>query len=343
MCDSPSHAHSPYHPPRFEHEADDDAPFSPAHAALANVSCLLGFRPLRAAVVSGHAEVVHCLLKHQHAASFSGRMHDALSEAIRVAAQSGHRSVLQLLLDDGRGDPAAHWNCSICSAAGAGHLDAVDLLMSDRRVDPAFPNNCALRMAAEHGHLAVVDRLLRDPRVDASADDSWALCVAAGAGHASVVDRLLADPRVHPAGHRQYALRMAAAGGHLNVVERLLSDPRITADADGNAAVKEAADRGHLAVARCLLEYDAVLAGVQSSATTAVRVLSAFGRALACHGAPARLMHAAWRCYSASQHEAQNCVLLSVLARPSAVHCMSSAAWLRRRAVVLARAAAFEG
>ena len=117
--------------------------------------------------------------------------------AIRQASWYGRSSLVELLLQDQRVDPAARDNVAIKFASQNGHLAVVELLLQDPRVDPSDVDNDAIRFASSNGHLAVVQLLLRDPRVDPSAKDNWAIRFASSNGHLAVVRLLLLqDPRV---------------------------------------------------------------------------------------------------------------------------------------------------
>jgi hypothetical protein len=73
--------------------------------------------------------------------------------------------VVWLLLQDGRADPAGHYNDAIHYASVNGHVKVVQLLLQDKRVDPAAPHNYAIRRASENGHAGVVWLLLQNPRI----------------------------------------------------------------------------------------------------------------------------------------------------------------------------------
>jgi hypothetical protein len=117
----------------------------------------------------------------------------ATRDAARIAVQAGDSTAAQ----DERVDPAANDNYVIRLAAQQGHLTVVDRLLQDERaaqdvrVDPAANDDCVIRLAAQQGHLTVVDRLLQDERVDPAANDNYAIRVASEKGHSAAVDRLM--------------------------------------------------------------------------------------------------------------------------------------------------------
>ena len=62
--------------------------------------------------------------------------------AIRAAAAAGAGNVLEMLLVDGRGDPAAHSNLALFLAVRGGHAGEVgQLLDAGRGVTPASPTS----------------------------------------------------------------------------------------------------------------------------------------------------------------------------------------------------------
>lgn len=154
----------------------------------------------------------------------------------------------------------------------------------------------------------MVELLLADPRVGGAPGTSSALFMAAQSGRLDILERLLADPRVDPAADGLAAMHAAARGAHCGVLERLLAEPRV------DSALKR------LRPAR-----------TSALAFAAVRTLDFYERPL-----PLSLLHAAVRAPPAVVSRAE----VVSLKPDSTVRHIASAAWSRRRAAVLARAAA---
>lgn len=117
------------------------------------------------------------------------------NDVLRMACEKGHASVVELLLKDGRADPAAQDNYDIRSASHNGYAAVVGLLLDDERVDPAAQNNQAIILASKNGHATVVELLLKDGRADPTAHDNNAIRLASKNGHSPVV-KLLENHRL---------------------------------------------------------------------------------------------------------------------------------------------------
>lgn len=152
-----------------------------------------------------------------------------------IAASKGHSKVVDLLLKDGRVNPAAPQlpldqelfqreiepeNDAIIEAVGRGHLDdrrspaanaveVVRLLLKDPRVDdvspptfvgdPSVQNNRVLIDVTEWGDAQATKTSLTDPRVDPRGKSGgMALVGAVENSHQEVVEVLLKDPKVDP-------------------------------------------------------------------------------------------------------------------------------------------------
>jgi len=202
--------------------------------------------------------------------------------AIHLAAEAGHRNVVETLISLG-GDTAAispEGLAPLVLAAERGHSDIAELLVGTLG-SPAAPTGAppvvansmqrdrailesALAAAAEKGHSSVVGLLAETlgPEIESSPF----LAVAAASGQAAVVSQLLglrAGPDTALMGRTP--LREAAGHGHTDVLHRLLA---FRADAEardetGSQAAHEAAAQGHLAVVQ-LLAAAAGAAGVQT-------------------------------------------------------------------------------
>lgn len=161
------------------------------------------------AAEKGQANEVSKLLKHPLVdSSFAVNRDDwGARTALRGAAENGHVEVVQVLLQDGRVDPAADESVSLWRSALMGRFDVVETLLRDRRADPAARDNWAVRGAAHNGFTEATRLLLKDVRVDPCADQNRAVIWAAQKGHVEIVHLLLQDPRVDGTRAIPYALR----------------------------------------------------------------------------------------------------------------------------------------
>ncbi|KAI9334925.1 ankyrin repeat-containing domain protein [Obelidium mucronatum] len=153
----------------------------------------------------------------------------ACSDCIRSAAVNGRVEMLQVLLDDGRADPAHPDNeDSLSYASSQGFFEVVDLLLRDGRMDPSGNENAPVIGAVENGSLELVRLLLADPRVDPSGNGNEAIHIAVVSGKLELVNELLLDERVDPeTATWQPAMHWAAIGGHVSIMKRLLLDSRV--------------------------------------------------------------------------------------------------------------------
>ena len=86
--------------------------------------------------------------------------------ALRYSCYFGYLDIIELLILDGRADPAALNNAAIQFASEEGYADIVSLLLQDSRVDPTDNDNYAIDGASKNGHIDVVEVLLQDGRVE---------------------------------------------------------------------------------------------------------------------------------------------------------------------------------
>ncbi|CAI7632666.1 unnamed protein product [Penicillium discolor] len=192
--------------------------------------------------------------------------------ALQVAAEGGHRDMVQTLLAakaDVNTPPCESGLTALQAAAERGHLDVVQTLLAARADINAPPakshGRTALQAAAERGHLDVVQTLLT-ARADVNAPPAeslgrTALQAAAEGGHLRVVQTLLAaraDVNLPPTeSHGRTALQAAAERGQFDVVQTLLAakaDVNIfPAKYYGRTALQAAAEGGHLRVVQTLL------------------------------------------------------------------------------------------
>lgn len=193
--------------------------------------------------------------------------------------------------------------------------------------------------------MEIVTCLLADPRVDPAACSNAVIRAACSNGHRAVVDALLADPRVDPTTNLNDALVSASCNGHLTVVERLLADPRVDPGYYDNSAIRSAADRSRTAVVQLLLDAQAARSSFPAPRTPAFSsLLHAITPTRVGVTLPLCLLSAA--CSSPVSREYMAALKLGAgydtvpgPGRLIDVQAIAAAAWARRRAAALARAA----
>jgi hypothetical protein len=142
-------------------------------------------------------------------------------------------------------DPTFNNNEAIRVASDKGHITVVNRLFqedrSKKRVDPSANNNYAIMMASENGHVAVVDRLLQEDRsknrvaaILSAEILSSAILSATLHNQFDVVDRLLQDPRVEPPGFMDYQFSWATRNGYHNVVNRIFHESNLRSELKEN-------------------------------------------------------------------------------------------------------------
>ena len=110
---------------------------------------------------------------------------------IRWASEQGHDKIVEILLNDPRINPSAHYNYAIRHASNNGHDKVVEMLSRDSRVDPSANCDYAIQSASKNGHDKVVEILLKDSRVDVSFGHNLAIRIAKTYGHHKIADILL--------------------------------------------------------------------------------------------------------------------------------------------------------
>jgi hypothetical protein len=169
-------------------------------------------------------------------------------------ARKGNVDMIKLALEDPK-ISIKNLNSGMTNASIYGHASVVKLLLQDGRADPAIQNNISIRRAAEQGHKEVVRLLLQDPRVDPTANRNGALRNAVVEGHTEVVKLLLEDGRTNPGADNDEAIIQAAEGGYLEIVELLLDSGRVDPTAQDYEAIKIAKRNEHREVAELLEKH----------------------------------------------------------------------------------------
>ncbi|TFB01142.1 Ankyrin repeat domain-containing protein 50 [Trichoderma ghanense] len=185
------------------------------------------------------------------------------------AAESGHESIVELLLDTGRAEIDAsdcYAQTPLSWAAENGREAIVKLLLGTGEVKVNSRDShyhTPLSWAAENGHDAVVKLLLDTERADVNVKDKFGqtpLSFAAENGHEAVVKLLLAPEQVvvdAKDSQGQTPLCYAAYRGHVAVVRLLLDIGQAEADIkdkEGRTPLSLAAANGHETVVHILLD-----------------------------------------------------------------------------------------
>jgi ankyrin repeat protein len=70
------------------------------------------------------------------------------------------QNIVELMLKDGRANPAIRVNIALRTACSKGFVRIVQMLLNDTRVDPSDKDNDALLQAVESGKYEIVRMLL---------------------------------------------------------------------------------------------------------------------------------------------------------------------------------------
>jgi len=206
---------------------------------------------------------------------------NAAGGALRVAAWSGHKAVIKLLLATDGVDPDledSNGLTPLSLAAQGGHEAVVKLLLATGGVEPNSKDSkygwTPLSWAAGYGHKAVVKVLLATRGVEPDSKDNngrTPLSLAAGRGHEAVIKLLLATDGVDldsKDSNGRTPLSQAAEGGHEAVVKLLLATDGVdpdSRDSNGRTPLSWAAEEGHEAVVNLLLAAKGVKPGSEDS------------------------------------------------------------------------------
>ena len=185
------------------------------------------------------------------------------------AAETGHESIVKLLLDAGKVDADVQDNggrTPLSWAAETGNEGIVKLLLNTGKADADAQDKggiTPLSWAAEKGHESIVKLLLNTGKVDADVQDNGGrtpLSWAAETGNEGIVKLLLntgkADADAQDNGGIT-PLSWAAENGHEGIIKLLLETGKADADTQdnrGRTPLSWAAEKGHGGVVELLLE-----------------------------------------------------------------------------------------
>ncbi|OTA02427.1 hypothetical protein A9Z42_0027950 [Trichoderma parareesei] len=217
------------------------------------------------------------------------------------AAESGHESIVKMLLDTGMVEidlSDCFGQTPLAFAAESGHEAIVKLLLDTGEVNINSldsHHHSPLSWASENGHEAVVRILLDTGQADINLKDKFGqtpLSFAAENGHEAVVRQLLATEQVvvdAKDNQGQTPLCYAAYRGHAAVVKLLLDTGQAEAgvkDKEEESPLSLAAANAHEAVVHLLLDRGVEVESRDAASRTALSWAAASG-----HDGMVKLLH----------------------------------------------------
>ncbi|CEP01704.1 unnamed protein product (mitochondrion) [Plasmodiophora brassicae] len=241
----------------------------PARQFSANVNVIddSGFSVLERTALLGHAAVVRYLI--EHGADVQAEYEDGERgvNALRMAAEGGHLSLVVDLIDEFNADIDFHVpgvKSTALAGAARGHLDVVQELVRRGAKVNVNHGETPLVVAAFDGHLDIVQYLVVEARAQvdfADADGITPLTAASTGGHLDVIEFLLASGAQVDLGDGPQPLLYAAYFGHLDVVRLFVEHGHASINALGPnrsaSALALAAVRGRLDVVEWLAGHGA--------------------------------------------------------------------------------------
>lgn len=215
------------------------------------------YEDLRVAASRGQQDQVLHLLRQRavcQSASSAGS-----ATASHLAAQNGHREVVEALLAAGHRAEKVEGFTPLHDAAQNGHVEILRLLLRSSPCRAQPPDAGALQIAARRGHVEVVRELLRAEAMPDTLDCGYsALHDASYAGHPSVV-QLLLDHRASiqlRATDGATAVHLAVLGGSPETLKLLLEARGDALDAIGPQQITPihlAVSGGHVQMLRSMV------------------------------------------------------------------------------------------
>ncbi|XP_064644495.1 protein TANC2-like isoform X5 [Lineus longissimus] len=231
--------------------------------------------PLVLAALNGHLEAVKFLLQCDWTSRDSRlNKNEALQQALVAAAASGHKHILEFLLnlqDLGSEGTAVnkvdslHGETALTAACFNGHSDVIKMLL-ERQADIQHPNGKTvppLLCAVKGGHWEVVDFML-NAGADIEQTDKHgrtSLMIAGSEGHIGVLELLLSKGALSTAVDREglSALCWACLKGHFMCVQTLIDRGSAIdhQDKNGRSPLDLAAFYGDAQVVQYLIDHGA--------------------------------------------------------------------------------------
>jgi hypothetical protein len=204
---------------------------------------------LQMAAAMGMAPIVEMLLR-------DGRANPAAddSAALREAVKHNQLNTVDLLLRDNRAVPSARDDEAIVNAGGVVRsVEMVQLLLQSPKINPGARNNLLLNTAVLRGDLDIVRLLAAHPRVNVSAENNWALTLAVNNHNPDMVDALLSSPGFVMTDQSRAFLLAFSSGTNLACVGRFLLRGKGLTATMFDAALKHAAHSPGLELLNLLL------------------------------------------------------------------------------------------
>ncbi|CAG8419034.1 unnamed protein product [Penicillium salamii] len=246
-----------------------------------------GRRPLGAAAINGHLDVVNFLISR--GADVTAKDGDGFS-SLHLATYEGELSIAQRLLAENPElleDRDCNGDTSFAIAASLGFLPLVEFFMTQKADIYAKGRygGTGWHLSAKEGHIDVIKKLFHhDPGFRDTQNDlqETALILAAGDGHVSVVEQLLSwgsdiDARRY---NDNGAIHGAARYGHVKMAELLLRQRRDLLHSrgfNGRTPFSMAAEEGQLAMCEFLAEEGADITTMDQDENQPIHLAAAFG------------------------------------------------------------------
>jgi len=220
-------------------------------------------KSLVGAARQGRADVVRLLLQStriQHIPStyFIHQMFD-------MACRGDRTEIVELILNEPRLDHCVGSNGSqaLIEVSELGHTSIVRLLLDDVRVDPAYKNNAALNAAASYGRYDIVQMLISHPAVDPYVQmdhfikDPVLVFAACKYGWVDLLKQIILDEKFMSIDMNQVPIITACERGQIEVVKLCLELRHTSKFFDPTYAsftpLIRACNNGHLDILKLLL------------------------------------------------------------------------------------------
>jgi hypothetical protein len=181
------------------------------------------------------------------------------SHLLGHAARLGKNAVLDMLLQNRRGDPNFHEGVALRVACRENKRGAVHLLLADERVDFVNYTDDAsldfLKYCAAADDLPAVRLAVGKAGFRLDMLDSKLAYFCGGYGGARVLEFLLREGSCNPAASNNAAVRASCSTQELECIRLLLADPRVDPTVKNNKAIRRSVHVGRDAVTALLISH----------------------------------------------------------------------------------------